>query len=160
MVWERAKCALEGLCPGCTEVLRQKRLIRTSACCTVFQDALDHIPWMDRCGDNVASAAHRRIPRLCRHRFETCGSTLHPASNHVSLWVKSSGELCVASVAAPAKMLETLMDLTYFGLLCFTKKSIYRYYVYLHRSTHQWITLNGCVSGARCLSKTFISNSF
>ena len=39
----------------------------------------------------------------------------------------------VASVAAPAKMLETLMHQQ--------KRSIYRYYVYLHRSTHRWITL-------------------
>ena len=39
----------------------------------------------------------------------------------------------MASVAAPAKMLETLMDLTYFGLLCFTKKglSIDTMYIYI-----------------------------
>ena len=46
--------------------------------------------------------------------------------------------LCGASVAAPAKMLETWMEETphiFWINVCHKKKSIYRYYVCLHRST-------------------------
>ena len=43
-------------------------------------------------------------------------------------------------VASVAVLLETLMDETphiFWINVCHKKKSIYRYYVYLHRSTHR-----------------------